>query len=61
MKHLMKHTMQLAVIAFGHYAQLSLKRNEANYTLAALDFLIPVAVAEAAPLVPMLPLPFLLR
>lgn len=51
--------MQLAAVTSERHGQKALKRNEAHYTFAAQDSLIPVVAAELPQLVPMLPLAFL--
>lgn len=51
--------MQLAAVTSERHGQQALKRNEAHYTFAAQDSLIPVVAAELPQLVPMLPLAFL--
>lgn len=51
--------MQLTAVTSEHHAHQSLKSNDAHYTFAAQDSLIPAVADELSQLVPMAPLAFL--
>lgn len=51
--------MKLAAVSSEGHGHQTLKRNEAHYTFAAQDSLVPVVAAELSQLVPMIPLAFL--